>query len=298
MMNDYKITNKFLTVTVTETGAELTSVKANNGGYEYLWQADPKIWKRHAPILFPNVGRLKDDSYTFNGVKYHLPQHGFARDMKWDLIDKSSSKLIFQLESNEDTLSKYPFKFVLQAVYELKNFELKVNYIVKNTDNKKMIFSIGGHPAFNANFKNTSISANQREFDRYTLNGNYLNPSPIGKINFSYAHKISRSDFLNDALILKADKDLTELFLQTNVPDSESDEKQLERSTRIAVAGKNLKFFGIWSKNDEKADFVAIEPWWGVADTINSNQRLENKFGSNSLSAGQKENFEYSMSFL
>ncbi|OIL97573.1 galactose mutarotase, partial [Oenococcus oeni] len=201
-------------------------------------------------------------------------------------------------ESNEDTLSKYPFKFVLQAVYELKNFELKVNYIVKNTDNKKTIFSIGGHPAFNANFKNTSISANQREFDRYTLNGNYLNPSPIEKINFSYAHKISRSDFLNDALILKADKDLTELFLQTNVPDSESDEKQLERSTRIAVAGKNLKFFCIWSKNDEKADFVAIEPWWGVADTINSNQRLENKFGSNSLSAGQKENFEYSMSFL
>nr|WP_243461215.1 hypothetical protein [Oenococcus oeni] len=97
---------------------------------------------------------------------------------------------------------------------------------------------------------------------------------------------------------MKADKDLTELFLQTNVPDSESDEKQLERSTRIAVAGKNLKFFCIWSKNDEKADFVAIEPWWGVADTINSNQRLENKFGSNSLSAGQKENFEYSMSFL
>ncbi|MDN6967324.1 aldose 1-epimerase family protein [Oenococcus sp. UCMA 17063] len=297
-MNNYKLINKFLTVTVTGIGAELTSVKANNGGYEYLWQADPKIWKRHAPILFPNVGRLKDDTYSFNGIKYHLPQHGFARDMEWSLIEKTSSKLILQLESSEETLSNYPFKFILQVVYELKNFELKVNYIVKNIDDKKMIFSIGGHPAFNANLENTSISANQQEFNRYALNGNYLNPSSVGKFNFSSAHKISRSDFINDAIILKADKKLTELFLQTNVPGRGTDRAVMGRSTRIAVAAKNLKFFGIWSKSDGNANFVAIEPWWGVADTTNSDQKLENKFGSNTLSSEQKENFEYSMSFL
>ncbi|AZZ59957.1 aldose 1-epimerase family protein [Oenococcus sp. UCMA 16435] len=297
-MNNYKLINKFLTVTVTGIGAELTSVKANNGDYEYLWQADPKIWKRHAPILFPNVGRLKDDTYNFDGIKYHLPQHGFARDMEWSLIEKTSSKLVLQLESSKETLSNYPFKFILQVVYELKNFELKVNYIVKNIDDKKMIFSIGGHPAFNANLENTSISANQQEFNRYVLNGNYLNPSSVGKFNFSSAHKISRSDFFNDAIILKADKELTELFLQTNVPDRGTDKATMGRSTRIAVAAKNLKFFGIWSKSDGNANFVAIEPWWGVADTISSNQRLENKFGSNTLSSGEKENFEYSMSFL
>ena len=51
------IHNEFLTLTVDTHGAEAVSLK-NAAGQEMLWQADPAVWKRHAPILFPWTGKL------------------------------------------------------------------------------------------------------------------------------------------------------------------------------------------------------------------------------------------------
>ncbi len=297
-MNDYQLTNKYLTVGIKSAGAELTSIKANDDGYEYLWQGDPAIWKRHAPILFPIVGRLQDDSYFFQDKEYHMSQHGFARDMDWKTVSSSSTKLVLQIQSTEETLAHYPFKFSLQITYELNDRQLKVDYQVRNTDEKTMFFSIGGHPAFNADFASATVSADKATFDHYVLAGNYLNPQAIGQFDFSSAHQISRSDFAHDAIILKAPEGSTELTLRTDVAAKHLSSNSLRKTASVSINAVNLAFFGIWSKATDDAPFVALEPWWGVADTIDTNKKLADKLGIMPLAVNKEKVFHYSMRFL
>ena len=146
---DYQLKNNFLTVTLSDQGAEIQSVKDVNSGREYIWQADPKIWGRHAPVLFPVVGRLKDDQYTYDGKTYHMGQHGFARDSKFTVEEQDDKHIVFLLTSNEDTKKMYPFDFELRVTYSLVNNLLSEHFTVTNTDTKEMIFGIGGHPGFN-----------------------------------------------------------------------------------------------------------------------------------------------------
>ena len=146
---DYQIKNNNLTVTISNQGAEVQSVRDNNSQREFIWQADPKVWGRHAPVLFPIVGRLKDDQYQYDGQTYHLGQHGFARDSVFEIKDHEDETITFVLRANEKTLAKYPFNFELEVKYSLEENSLKEEFIVKNLDDKTMIFGIGGHPGFN-----------------------------------------------------------------------------------------------------------------------------------------------------
>ena len=141
--------NEFLKVTISTHGAELISVINKENGLEYMWQANPAHWKRHAPILFPNVGKYKDGKFIYNGKEYKQAQHGFARDMEFALIEKTNNSAFFELLYNDDTLKVYPFKFSLVLGFILEKNELTLTYEVANVDDKKMYFQIGGHPAFN-----------------------------------------------------------------------------------------------------------------------------------------------------
>ena len=51
-----------LTAAIDSMGAQLTSLALN--GNEYLWQGDPAFWGKHAPILFPIVGSLRNSTAT------------------------------------------------------------------------------------------------------------------------------------------------------------------------------------------------------------------------------------------
>ena len=63
-MNCYYLENDCLKVTVSDHGAELISVFGKKLGREYIWNADPAYWNRHAPVLFPFVGSVKNKVYT------------------------------------------------------------------------------------------------------------------------------------------------------------------------------------------------------------------------------------------
>ena len=106
------LTNGILTVNVKEHGAELSSIIKN--GTEYLWQADPAFWGRHSPVLFPIVGSVWEAKYRVDGKEYALGQHGFARDMDFELVSRTDAEARFRLVSNQDTLKKYPWPFVLE----------------------------------------------------------------------------------------------------------------------------------------------------------------------------------------
>ena len=143
-----ELKNEHLTVLISETGAELQSIK-DSTGKEYLWQADPKYWPRHSPILFPIVCSVNNDTYRVDGKEYHLPRHGFARDREFVLRDQLEDQASFELLWDEETLKVYPFQFALIITYTLDENAISVEWQVDNLDEQEIHFQIGGHPAFN-----------------------------------------------------------------------------------------------------------------------------------------------------
>ena len=144
-------------------GAELTSIKFN--GKEMLHQGE--IWNRHAPILFPIVGKLKNNETIINGKTYHMGQHGFARDEEFVELEKNDVEHKYLLESNKETLKMFPFKFQLYVSHKLEENSVITTYEIVNKDEKKMIFGIGGHPAYICDYSSGKYSI---EFEKQENN--------------------------------------------------------------------------------------------------------------------------------
>ena len=117
-------------------------------GKEYLWQADPAFWKRHSPVLFPIVGSVWQNTYSVNNRSFNLTQHGFARDMDFELISETADEIRFRLSDNEETREKYPYPFCLEIGYRLEGNRIRVMWQVSNPSDEDIYFQIGAHPAF------------------------------------------------------------------------------------------------------------------------------------------------------
>ena len=89
---EIKLENESLELTINSFGAELKSITGKETGTQYLWDADEKYWKRSAPVLFPFVGSLKDKKFTVDGTDYPMGQHGFARDMEFELVSQTKDE--------------------------------------------------------------------------------------------------------------------------------------------------------------------------------------------------------------
>jgi galactose mutarotase-like enzyme len=267
---NYEIKNSFISAKIDSFGAQLNSLKKVDINLEYIWQADSKYWNRHAPILFPIVGRLKNDEYFYQGNKYNMSQHGFARDCEFELLKKDDDYLSFRLKSSDKSLENYPFLFELDVCYELIKNKLIISYKVKNMTNGEMFFSIGAHPAFNWPLENEEKNDYFFEFEdikstkRYYLNDKGL---VYDSVNLEIKdNKIALNEelFKNDALIFN-DLNIKSVSL-----------KNIKNDNFIKVDFDNFPYLGLWSK-PSAAPFICIEPWFGIADEENSNQKLEEK---------------------
>jgi galactose mutarotase-like enzyme len=267
------ISNSHLTATINTLGAELISLVKNNKNY--IWQVDETYWNKTSPILFPIVGRLKNDSYTFNGKTYQLPRHGFARNLEFTFDKKSDSQVIFELNETEETRLIYPFCFKLLMAYTLMKNELVIEYFVRNQSDEVLPFSIGAHPAFaiEGNFENYSLQFNKKDlFETHHLENESFNGKTtlVDTINNSIA--LNYALFEKDALVFKQ--------LNSNEVTLKNKDK-----TILKVNYDHFPYLGIWTK--QNAPFLCIEPWCGLADDINHNGNLEEKEGMNHLPAGE-----------
>ncbi len=141
----YTIENDTYCVEVSGYGAELCSFRNKQNSSEYIWHGDPFVWSEHAPLLFPIVGRLRNDIYTIGEKKYYMEAHGFARKSDFELVEKSNGKLIFRLRASEITYESYPFDFELISEFELIENTLVVTRVVRNLTKQIMPYSIGEH---------------------------------------------------------------------------------------------------------------------------------------------------------
>lgn len=279
------IENEFIVAKIAKAGAELISLKSKKTQLEYIWQGDPAYWGRHAPVLFPIVGRLKDDKYSYNGQTYSMAQHGFARDSLFEVIKQGTNYVTLVLKSSKETKKNYPFDFKLILCYELIEERVIVNYQVENTGTQHMYFSIGGHPAFNTPLeKNLTFEDYYLSFTplksriQIPLKGPYLDMEhkTLGQTNTSL--DLRRKMFENDALIFET-KGINAFTIASD-----------ESPHSITLSYTDMPYVGIWSPYSKEAPFVCIEPWCGVADTLQSNGQLIDKVGINKLK--EKELFK------
>jgi galactose mutarotase-like enzyme len=267
---NHEIKNSFISAKIDSFGAQLNSLKKVDNNLEYIWQANSKYWNRHAPILFPIVGRLKEDSYFYKNQKYSMTQHGFARDCEFELIEKDDDYLNFRLKSSDKTLEIYPFSFEFDIFYELMENRLIVSYRVKNKTNGEMFFSIGAHPAFNWPLGNKEKNDYFFEFENIkNTKRYYLNDKGL-------VYKTENLEIEDNKIVLNEGlfKDDALVFNDFNI--KEVTFKNSKNKNYIKLEFEKFPYLGLWSK-PSGAPFVCIEPWFGVADEENSNQKLEEK---------------------
>lgn len=263
---DTTISNSILKASIKHAGAELFSLK-DNQNKEYIWEGNPDFWGKHSPVLFPIVGTLKNNTYTIDKKEYQLSRHGFARDMEFKLIEKTGNSAVFSLESNAETLKKYPFEFELQLIYTLENTSLNIEYIVINKGETKMPFSIGAHPAIALpeNFENYSFKFEKQEPLKYNLLENDLisNKTETLKTTENVV-PLTYKLFENDALVFKTLESNSLTILENKKP-------------YVQVDFEDFPSLGIWTK--DQAPFVCIEPWFGYSDTADNSGDLFKKEG-------------------
>ena len=282
-----ELKNEQLTIKVAEKGAELQSVK-DDEGREYMWQADPKFWPRHSPILFPLVCSVNNDTYLVDGKEYHLPRHGFARDKEFTVISHSENKVTLALHDNEETLKVYPYRFNLAITYRLEGNKVHIIWHVENTDDKEIHFQIGGHPAFNIPSGKTEgiIKLDNEE------------PMDVLK---SYA------DGSHDMVEVPLEADMGILELNNNFWRNDSvkiHKSQTRRAMLIDTNGEpavtvdyKTPVCAFWSPFDKHAPFVCIEPWYGIGDPRGFHGEFKDKPLMNHLQPGASFMSKYTITF-
>ncbi|WP_299755547.1 aldose 1-epimerase family protein [uncultured Pontibacter sp.] len=278
---------------INTLGAELHHFIKKDENLEFIWQADPEVWTGHAPNLFPVVGELPEQQYTFEGQKYDMKRHGFARRKEFELVEEHHDKLVFLLTEDEETLQQYPFNFRLLIAYTLEWNKLSVTYHVTNTDDQALYFSIGGHPGFNVPFypgekyEDYFIEFEKEEtLHRHLLSNDGLQNGETEQVLEQESKlPLNHSYFYKDALVFK---------------DVQSERVVLgspKNARRVEVEFEGFSYLGIWGK-PEHPRYVCIEPWCGIAGRVGESGDLTEKEGINQLAPEQTFARTYTITIL
>ena len=276
----YTIENDKIKIGVNTVGAELNSIINKSNGLEYLWSGDPAFWAKRSPVLFPIVGTLKDNTYFYNDKPYQLGRHGFAREMNFVVTEQDLTSLTLTMHDNENTFKVFPFHFNFSITYTARENSLFVTYSIINKGEETMYFSVGGHPAFKL-----PLSAGLKYEDYYLLFNKVETAGrwPISKdgliesassplLNNENKLPLAKELFYKDAIVFK--------HLQSNEVQLKSDKD----TAALSFSFTGFPFLGIWAAKN--ADFVCIEPWCGIADSVDAKQDLTAKEGIIGLAAG------------
>ena len=284
--------NDVLKVAVAVHGAELSSVYDKVAGFERIWCADPSVWNRHAPILFPFVGRCKGGTYTYKGQEYVMKtQHGFARDKDFELVEADDKKIVYVLKATEETKVIYPFDFELVVTHELDEENprlLRVKWEVKNNGDDKMYFFIGGHPGFD-------LPAGTTRHDYYLAvpGKEEYQLTELAETGFA-APWVDSKLTLEEGLWKITDQVLGTLIFD-NYQVEEIRLVNPDKTPYVTMKCAGFPSMGVWANPD--GPFVCLEPWVGRTDNDDSNGVLEERQDVQVVDAGTSKLYEYTMEF-
>jgi galactose mutarotase-like enzyme len=280
----HTITSKGISATVLAHGAELCSLKTAQG-LEVVWQAGPE-WRRHAPLLFPIVGRLRNDQLHHRGKSYPMTQHGFARDSRFEWVERRGDFCRLRLADQSDTRARYPFAFRFTVTYTVHEADLDVAFEIENPGDEMLPASVGGHPAFNwpllpgmakesysLQFSDAETAPIRRLKDGL-LRAEPL-PSPIAGKSLALSERL----FEDDAIIL-------------DPLASKSVRYVADRGPSLEISWQDFRELGIWSRPGG-APFLCIEPWLGFASPLDFDGEFSSKPGLMHIEPGETRTLSY-----
>ena len=287
----YTLKNDTLTVQVNSFGAELTSVC--RGECEYVWNADPKYWDGHAPMLFPICGRVYQGKYTYEGKTYEMDMHGFAWQSEFEAEQESDTCVRFTLNPSESTRAQYPFEFRFVVTYVLEGDTLHTYMNIQNTGDKILPATAGGHPGFNVpldgkgSFEDYYVEFSETCSPDEMLLGEvcYFSGKKRG-MNLEEGKRISLTRAMFD----------DEGVFMSRVPNTIT--LKSDKTERfVTVRYDDMPYLGIWQEAKIEPPFVCIEPWCGFADYAGAIGDIMQKADMFRILPGAEKTVSYSIQF-
>ena len=284
--------NEELRLEIADKGAELCRVWDKETACERLWHADPAIWNRHSPILFPFVGKVIDGKYRLNGREYEMKtQHGFARDMNFVCVEETDSSVSHLLCSTEETKKIYPFDFHLQIRHRLdKEMQrlLHIEWEVTNTGTETMYYSIGGHPGFMP----------PKEIDKEDCFLGFP-----GKEKLHYISADSAGFVIPDTVyeltlennLAPVDESLPNTWIFENNQVHAVQLARPDKTPWITLHCEEFPILAVWA--NAAGPFICLEPWCGRTDDEGFTGELSEKICEESLVPGETKKISYSIEF-
>ena len=288
MSETISISSNSLTASIDTMGAQLMSLR--KGESEYLWQGDSNWWPRRAPILFPIVGVLKGGEAESAEGTISLARHGLARLNQFEVVEQSPSSVTLQLKSTEETRKSYPYDFELKLIFSVDGDTLTQTYEVTNPANVVLPFTLGAHPAFNIPIPGVEAASLDQYHLLFTRSWTSYGPSITDEGLCDYATS-QRLVVDSDTLPLSWELiDREKTITLEDVPDRRitlaANAEAPSEAHGIQMDFEGFDYLGIWSAAPG-CPFVALEPWCGIADTVDCDGIFEHKPGIISLEPGQ-----------
>lgn len=279
-MQELVLLNDYVTAKIDPHGAQLSSLIRRQTGEEFIWQRDPAYWTESAPILFPIVGGLKNGTYQYEGKTYSMPKHGIVRHADFSVSEQTRSACTLTIESDQDSLLSYPFRFRLDISFELTQQGIRVNYRIKNTDNKRMPTGLGYHPAFAIDvehYRHTDyevVFSQPETQDLYGLKEDGL----LGLVQPNYlvaedTIQLTEHIFDHDALVFK------------NIDSRQLTLRRRASNWKVVMFTSGAPHLGIWAKPG--APYVCLEPWYTYQDSAQVSGDIFEKPGMFVLAPGE-----------
>lgn len=252
----HTIQNPFLSVSVSEHGAQLQSI-VGKSGTEYLWQGDSQYWSDRDLHLFPYVARLTEGKYMLDGHVHQMAIHGIAPYRRFQLVAGADSWLTLELLSDEQTLEAYPRHFSFRVGYTLEDDRLNVTYEIENRDEKTMYFGLGGHPGFCVPLESG------KTFEDYRLR--FGAPCQPVRVGFSEDCFVTDDDHP-----FPLEQDLFLPLRHTLFDDDAIVLKNMTREVTLECSGSSrsvtvtfpqMQYVGLWHMPKTDAPYLCIEPW-------------------------------------
>lgn len=286
---DYILKNKYLQVKIASKGAELQEI-IDNEHLNRMHTPSSETWNRVSPILFPQISKTRDLLYRVNNVDYHMPAHGFFRNLEHQAVKYNNEMVEFSMQDNEETFKIYPYHFNFVVRYELIDNKVKVTFKIKNLADYTMFYMIGGHPGFKVPL------FDNEDYQDYSLVFEKKETSRAMQVVDGYLANVFKPYLNNeDSITLQHDLFEPDAIVLTDLTSNYVDLVSKNHSKKIRFYFKDFKILAIWSLKQDNANFVCLEPWNGIQkDFVIDHEKM----GVLSLDSNQENAYSYTIEII